>query len=245
MRAAIVSDIHSNLAALEATLADIDARSGVGELWNLGDIIGYGPDPVDCIRLIRKRASLSIVGNHDLAAIGSISTDDFNPHARAACLWNGKQLSGEDIAYLKALPQKLGRSEFTFVHGSPRAPVWEYIVDSTVATANFEHFDTRFCLVGHSHVPFVAAEPQSLLLGEMSEFPLGRPVQLGARRLIINPGSVGQPRNNDPRASYAIYDSEKKTVQRFCVQYDIEKTQKKMRLAGLPTSLIDRLSLGV
>ena len=155
MRYAIIADIHSNLAAFTAVLIDIEHRGEVDELWCLGDIVGYGPDPHQCIELLRQLNHICVAGNHDWAAIDKISTSDFNPEAAAACHWTRQQLSPGDIDYLGSLPLVIEKDDFTLVHGSPREPVWEYLLSTSSARENFAYFQSRFCLVGHSHVPMV------------------------------------------------------------------------------------------
>ncbi len=240
MRHAILADVHGNLAAFQAVLHDIEERGGAEEMWCLGDIVGYGPDPSACIALLRKYEHLCVAGNHDWAAIGKVDISDFNPEAAAACLWTGRQLSEDDVRFLDSLPRTLSCGVFTIVHGSPREPIWEYVLSTQSAQANFRFFDTRYCLIGHSHVPLVfELVGESCLLRE-----LPAELELGENRLIINPGGVGQPRDGDPRAAYAIYDDEGDKVYHYRVPYDIEATQKRMVEYGLPKFLVTRLSYG-
>ncbi len=243
MRCAIIADIHANLAALVAVLADISAREGVTEIWCLGDVVGYGPDPHKCIELLRKCNHVCIAGNHDWAAVGKIDTAEFNPDAAAACKWTAKQLTPGDIEYLKRLPLTLEKGDFTLAHGSPREPIWEYILSTSAARENFSFFKTPFCLVGHSHVPMVFKEEDGSC--SFSQFSPSIGLALGKSRLIINPGSVGQPRDKEPRASYALYDSESNMVRLYRVPYDIKATQEKMMREGLPMRLVERLSYGI
>jgi len=240
MRYAVLADIHSNLAAFQAVLDDIEGRGGVEEIWCLGDVIGYGPDPRECIALLRSYNHLCVAGNHDWAAIEKVDISDFNPDAAAACLWTGTQLSEDDAAYIENLPLILTRGDFTIVHGSPREPTWEYVVSAPSALANFRVFDTRYCLVGHSHVPAVFELVEETCLAR--ELPAE--LDLGENRLIVNPGGVGQPRDGDPRAAYAIYDEAQGVVYHYRVAYDIEATQRKMVECGLPRFLVTRLSIG-
>lgn len=242
MRALIVADIHSNLEAFEAVIRDAEARGGFDQVWSLGDLVGYGPDPGPCIELMQQYEHRGVAGNHDLAAIGRLSLEAFNVYAAEANRWTSLQLSREHAAYLARLPLKLEVDEFTLVHGSPRDPIWEYVISVPSAVASFLHFDTYWCLVGHSHIPFVCrpAEKGAVFL----EFPLDTPVTLGTERLIINPGGVGQPRDGDPRAAYAIYDSSIEAVSHHRVEYDIPATQLKMVRRGLPKFLADRLAEG-
>jgi predicted phosphodiesterase len=244
MRYAIISDIHSNLAAFQAVLRDIEAGGGVQRIWCLGDIVGYGPDPKECIDLLRQYDHICVAGNHDWGAIGKIDIEDFNPEAAFACRWNGQQLDEHDVAYLAGLPLTVSEGDFTLAHGSPREPIWEYLVSTYSAKVSFDYFNSNFCLVGHSHVPLVFE-----LVEESGECLLHQPVagevlNLGERRLIINPGGVGQPRDGDPRASYAIYDSERNVIRHHRVPYEISLTQQRMIERGLPRRLATRLSYG-
>ena len=242
MRALIVSDIHSNLEAFQSVIEDGQSRGGFDQVWSLGDMVGYGPDPGECLDLLGRYDHVAVAGNHDLASIGRLSLEAFNPHAAAANRWTATQLTEDQIAYLGGLSLKLELDEFTMVHGSPRDPIWEYVVSVGSAVASFLHLDTYWCLVGHSHIPFICrpAEDGAVFLA----FPLDTSITLGTDRLIINPGGVGQPRDGDPRASYAIYDSEARAVLHHRVEYDIATTQEKMRWHGLPEFLIDRLAEG-
>lgn len=211
-------------------------------MWCLGDVVGYGPDPHECIQLLRQFEPVCVAGNHDWAAIGRVDTADFNPVAAQACRWTAQQLTPEDIDYLQKLPLELCQDDFTLVHGSPREPVWEYLMSREAAQDNFACFETTYCLVGHSHVPLVFELVGSSVVYRM--FPDEGSLRLGENRLFINPGGVGQPRDGDPRASYAVYDANTKTVYHYRVEYDILTTQKRMKERGLPLSLIMRLSQG-
>ncbi len=244
MRYAILADIHANLTAFTAVLDDIEHRGGVGEIWCLGDVVGYGPDPHQCIELLRQCNHVCVAGNHDWAAIGKIDTSYFNPDAAAACHWTAQQLSLEDIQYLEGLPLVIERDDFTLVHGSPREPVWEYLLSTASAWESFDYFQSKFCLIGHSHVPLVFrhCEPGHCSLSQFSP-DIG--LVLGENRLIINPGGVGQPRDGDPRASYVIYDSETGTIKLHRVSYDIKTTQARMVEHNLPIRLVARLSHGM
>jgi len=244
MRYAIIADIHANLSAFTAVLDDIEQRGEVEELWCLGDVVGYGPDPHQCIELLRKHKHVCIAGNHDLAAIGKVNVSEFNPDAAVVCQWTAQQLTPEDIDYLGGLPLVMEKDEFTLVHGSPREPVWEYLLSISNARENFAHFQSQYCLVGHSHRPVVFKRGEG---GACSFIPFlpGVGLVLGKKRLIINPGGVGQPRDGDPRASYAIYDAEAKMVRLHRVPYDIDITQNRMVKHNLPMRLVARLSRGL
>jgi len=244
MRYAIIADIHANLAAFMAVLVDIERRGEADEVWCLGDIVGYGPEPHQCIELLRQTNHICVAGNHDLAAIGEVDTFEFNPDAAAACQWTARQLTTQDIAYLKKLPLVTEKGDFTLVHGSPRQPSWEYILSISAAKENFAYFKSKFCLVSHSHVPLIFRYTKTGSCS-FSQFSTNKELALGEERLIINPGAVGQPRDGDPRASYAIYDSETRKVNLYRVPYDIAATQAKMVEQRLPIRLVARLSHGV
>ncbi|MFH1559834.1 MAG: metallophosphoesterase family protein [Chloroflexota bacterium] len=200
MRIVVLADIHSNMEALSAVLADAREDGPVDEVWCLGDIVGYGPDPVACIDAILGMNHVSVAGNHDLASAGKVSLADFNPYAAATFRWTASQLSPVQILHMANLPLRIERYPFTLVHGSPRDPIWEYLLSLDEAQACFDHFTTPYCLVGHSHIPSIFRHGK-----EAVKMPLGTLFPLGKERLIINPGSIGQPRDGDPRASYAIY----------------------------------------
>ena len=242
MRIAILADIHGNLEALSAVLADAQKRDAADSVWCLGDTVGYGPDPRACIDTLLGTSPVAVAGNHDWAIVGKVSLREFNPYAALACRWTLAQLSPAHIDYLVNLPLQVERGPFTLVHGSPRDPIWEYLVSLTSARACFQHLSTPYCLVGHSHVPFMCREGQGT--PEMVELPGNTTIPLGEERLIVNPGSVGQPRDGDPRASYAIYHQEESSLEIRRVSYDLRATQRKMRLAGLPEPLAERLQYG-
>ncbi len=244
MRYAIISDIHANLAAFTAVLDDIECQGGVEKVWCLGDVVGYGPEPHECIELLRQTNHACVAGNHDWAAIGKLDTAEFNPDAAAACHWTAQQLSQTDVDYLGSLPIFIREGDFTLVHGSPREPMWEYLISTSLAKENFAYFKSQFCLVGHSHVPLVFSHNESGT-GSSSQFLTNMGLALGKDRLIINPGGVGQPRDDDPRAAYVIYDSETNLIKLYRVPYDIRSTQDKMIRHGLPIRLVTRLSYGM
>lgn len=254
MRCAILSDIHANLDALAAVLTD---AGEVDEIWCLGDIVGYGPQPNECVAALRERGAICVAGNHDWAAIGKMDTSDFNPEASEAALWTGGQLSESHRAYIEALPEQVtvgAMHEFTLVHGSPRDPVWEYLTHLSIARLNFDYFQTPYCLVGHTHVPLIFQRPlpdESLSAFRTLVPEPNRPIELGQYRLIVNPGSVGQPRDGNPDAAYMLYErgegrsaSAAGTLTLRRVAYPIAEVQKKMRDAGLPQRLILRLTYG-
>lgn len=247
MRYAILADIHSNLVAFQAVLRDIESKGGIDEIWCLGDVVGYGPEPHACIELLCQYKHICVAGNHDWAAISKLDISDFNPYAAQAILWTRQQLAAGDMNYLQGLPQRIKRGDFTLVHGSPRHPIWEYLEPGWLSTKdvedNFNQFDTKFCLVGHSHKPIVFQQ-DSLKHYSVTKIPSEIRLSFESKRLIINPGGVGQPRDGDPRASYAIYDGEAQMVYYYRVNYDISATQQKMMEYNLPSPLTERLSYG-
>jgi diadenosine tetraphosphatase ApaH/serine/threonine PP2A family protein phosphatase len=343
MRYAILSDIHGNDDALQAVLADINAfineqRAPLDAIWCLGDIVGYGPEPSACVRRVREYCDACIAGNHDWAALGKIDLEDFSDVAAESAEWTGAQLSTEERIYLRSLPETTTLGDFTLAHGSPLNPIWEYLTSSDLAAPSFDAFTTRFCLVGHTHLPTIflyptaeaelptfrgsspgwRAEPTptapargdaasmakmasvasaasaasvtsvsnvaaagryDLVVMETDGETDARNPTLSARKLaatlapaapdepmrlrcehvtpvpglwvlphgyraIVNPGSVGQPRDGDPRASYLIYDDEIGFEFRR-VAYDITNTQRKMRASGLSPRMARRLAHGV
>jgi predicted phosphodiesterase len=243
MRCAIIGDIHANLAAFRAVLNDLEKKGGFDKIWCLGDTVGYGPEPHACIELLKRYSHICVAGNHDWAAIGTIDTSDFNEDAALANKWTGGQLVTSDKTYIDSLQLKVVDNNFTFVHGSPREPIWEYLLSIKSASDNFDFFETTVCLVGHSHIPLVFENNDGKVT--LQELDHGTEVHLGKNRLIINPGSVGQPRDHDPRASYAIYDDKSETIYHYRIEYDIKATQKQMVESGLPEFLIQRLNNGL
>ena len=243
MRCLVVADVHSNLEALRAVIAHAEADGGFERVLCLGDVVGYGPDPGECLALLRSYPHAAVAGNHDLAAVGDLSVETFNPAARAAALWTRRMLTPDEQAYLRSNPLRCEEAETTLVHGTPREPVWEYflpwLMPPPVRDQCFRLFDTPLCLLGHSHLPFACDES-----GAVTPLQPGAGIALDGARLIVNPGSVGQPRDGDPRAACAVYDTEARALTHHRVEYDIERTQRKMAAAGLPDSLAARLSFG-
>ncbi|HTY81519.1 MAG TPA: metallophosphoesterase family protein [Dehalococcoidales bacterium] len=242
MRYAFIADIHGNLAALQAVLEDIDIKGGVDEIWCLGDIVGYGPQPRECIELVKKHCSLCVAGNHDLAVAGKLELSWFNPAAAEAAQWTMGVLNPVDVRYLEDLPLRLEKDDFTIVHGSPSDPVLEYIISVGIAEKNFAHFKSKFCVVGHSHIP--AAYKEEPGAADSIHLMEGVGLVLHTHRMIVNPGAVGQPRDGDPRASWALYESEGLMLRLHRVEYDIKATQDKMMEARLPVMLVSRLEQG-
>jgi diadenosine tetraphosphatase ApaH/serine/threonine PP2A family protein phosphatase len=242
MRIAVVADVHANLEAFSAVLRHAREDGPVDEVWSLGDIVGYGPDPTACIALLHTLPHIAIAGNHDYAATGVIGTEEFNPFAQEAARWTSTRLTLEDQLWLSNLSAVHIEGEFTLAHGSLIDPVWDYLVSTEGASAHLGHQTTPYGLVGHSHLPQVFTEGQTGLRGAAIED--GGDVALGRRRFVANPGSVGQPRDGDPRAAYSLLDTEKRQLSFHRVPYEIEVTQAKMRAVGLPEYLADRLAEG-
>jgi len=228
--------------ALQAVLEDVERRGGFDEVWCLGDVVGYGAEPEACIDLLYRHTVTAVAGNHDRGALGQVDLRLFNGEAAIAGLWTARRLSPHHVERLARLPETIVREPFTLVHGSLRAPVWEYLLSSEAALATLRLLTTPYCLVGHSHVPFVCRDTKRGC--DFKRWPEDEPLALGPERLILNPGSVGQPRDGDPRSSYALYDSDANTIAHHRVEYDIPAAQGKIRLAGLPKWLAERLSLG-
>lgn len=242
MRVLILSDIHANLSAFQAVLADALGQWDI--IWCLGDLVGYGPDPNECVALLREHDHISLSGNHDWAVLGKLDIQNFNREAQIAIRWTRQAISSETHNYLNGLPPSLVHPPFTLAHASPRQPVWEYILDAYVAAINFDHFETPYCLVGHTHVPVIFAEAEDYHVTlQKPEYDVPRFLQ--EQRLIINPGSVGQPRDSDPRAAYSLLDTEQNSWLHKRVEYPVAVTQEKMREYGIPSRLIRRLEFGL
>ncbi len=242
MRILIISDIHANLTAFETVLND--AKGDWEYVWCLGDVVGYGPDPNECVELLRTLPHLCLAGNHDWAALGRLDIRTFNPDARKAVSWTRETLTPNNIAYLDALPTTFVIGNYTLAHGSPREPVWEYILEPLIAALNFPHFETPYCLVGHTHQPVIYEQ-----LNEDGDTAAIAPAYrqtrpLNGRRQIINPGSVGQPRDANPDAAYALLDVEKNTWEHRRIPYNVAAVQERMRNFGMPDRLITRLEHG-
>jgi diadenosine tetraphosphatase ApaH/serine/threonine PP2A family protein phosphatase len=242
MRVAVISDIHSNLPALQAVLADVD-REAPDELWCLGDIVGYGPHPNECVDLVRDRAALSLCGNHDLAVIGTIDITDFTGDAGAAARWTTAELGEPQAQWLRGLRPSAEREGFELFHGSPRDPVWDYVLTEQVALISILETAAPLVLVGHSHVAMALGWDGDALTGGLA--PDGTEVETAGRRWLVNPGSVGQPRDGDPRAAWALIDDAAGESAFRRVPYPIEKTQAEIRERGLPDGLAQRLTHGI
>ena len=240
MRYAVLSDIHGNLEALRAVLAD--AADHADDVLCLGDVVGYGADPGACVELVGARAQAVVAGNHEHAVIGALDMTWFNRYARAAAEWTRERLDADCAAYLRALPLTAGVEDATLVHASPRQPdEWAYLVSEDDGLAAFEAFATRLCFVGHSHVP--AAWSLGSSGPEYTRGDVEITLDAG-RRYIVNVGSVGQPRDHDPRAAYAVWDLDARRVSLRRVAYDIAAARAKIAAARLPQFLSDRLAAG-
>ena len=242
MRILVISDIHANYTALEAVLKDAGT---VDETWCLGDMVGYGPDPNAVVEEIRVIPNLTcILGNHDMAVIGKIPMEAFNGDARRALEYHEKVLSASNMDFLRAVPHNLKvRGEVSIVHGSPRDSVWEYILNTLSARLNFDHFTTPWCFVGHSHLQCMFQLDTNNDRVSLSPIRAGEHYMLRPRA-IINPGSVGQPRDRDPRAAYAIYDTDGHIWEPRRVEYNIPEVQQRIREAHLPEKHAIRLAEG-
>lgn len=238
----VISDVHSNFTALQAVVRDAGT---VDETWCLGDLIGYGPDPNQVVELVRRLSHLTcVLGNHDAALLHRMEFEAFNGDARRSLIWTDGVLTKDNLDFLRTLPEGAQtRGRVTLVHGSPRDPTWEYVNDTLAARPNFSHFDTPFCFVGHTHVPAIFALDEKADRVVPGRTKIGEPFTLTARA-IVNPGSVGQPRDRDPRAAYAIYDSHQGTWEARRVQYDFSQVQQRIRDAGLPSRHALRLAEG-
>ena len=247
-RIGVIGDLHANLPALEAVLAD----GGKCDSWLcIGDTVGYGPFPNECVDMVRGLGALAVVGNHDLGSMGKIDLSSFNAHAREACRWTGSVLEDSARACLDSLESKLNGEKWMIVHASPRDPVWEYVLSKAQAYSNFLEFPRKLCFHGHTHAPAVfrwsveAQEADDFTSVEVNIPVDGSEIEVDEdHRFLVNVGSVGQPRDGDRRSCYVIYDESRQLLEYHRVSYRIEEIQKRMAEVGLPAFLIDRLSDG-
>lgn len=243
MRACVVSDIHGNLHAFEAVLEAV-AGEGPDELWCLGDLVGYGPRPSECTLLAAERADVCLVGNHDLGVLGTIDLDLFTPDAAETARWTASRLEPDARAYLESLAPQADRADVGLFHASPRDPVWEYVMTAEAAAGSLIAATHALTLVGHSHLALQFSLSGSVLDGGLA--PDGTVLALDrAERRLLNPGSVGQPRDGDPRAAYLVLDLDAGRATFRRVAYPVERTQAEIREHGLPESLAARLEHGV
>jgi predicted phosphodiesterase len=241
MRVLIITDIHANLIALESVLKD---AKNIEAVWCLGDVVGYGPNPNECIALLKEQPNLEcLVGNHDAASLGLMDLSTFNTEAKQSVEWTQSQLTSESIQFLESLGEMKVIGNVTIVHGSPRQPVYEYLINVKGAKENFDYFDTDYCFVGHTHLPTLFHMNNVNKRVKLTIPSLNGETKL-LSRTIINPGSVGQPRDRDPRASYAIFDTNDHLWEYNRIEYNIEGTQKRMKAVKLPERHIFRLEGG-
>ena len=246
MRIAVLSDVHSNLHALEAVLAEVDAGA-FDAIWFLGDLVGYGPRPNECAALLQERAAICLAGNHDLVVLGKIPIGAFAGEAAAAAAWTQTVLDEFARSFLDSLEPQATAAGAELFHGSPRDAVWDYVLTEVAARASFALTEAPLVLVGHSHVALEISNGDPLRGGQA---PAGTKLELGRVRRLLNPGSVGQPRDGDPRAAWLELDDAAidegtgwATFRR--TEYPVERTQAEMRAAGLPEALALRLEHGV
>jgi diadenosine tetraphosphatase ApaH/serine/threonine PP2A family protein phosphatase len=240
VRVAVLSDIHANLVALDAVLAAIGT---IDAIWHLGDVVGYGPDPDGVVERLQAVGAVGVAGNHDLAAVGGPEIEWFNPDARSAMEWTRGRIGTSTRTWLAALPTTRTEEGVTLVHGSPRDPVWEYVTSLPVARTNLAALETPIGLHGHTHLPMAWTERddriESVAPGD------GGTVQHDGGRALLNPGSVGQPRDGDPNASWLELDTATGLARWRRVGYDIDAVRSAMADVGLPRRLGDRLPLGL
>jgi len=246
MRVALLSDVHSNLAALEAVI-EAAHKAGAEAVWHMGDLVGYGPDPDAVVAVMQAEGAECVMGNHDAAALGLMPITDFNDMAKEAVLWTAARISEATRVFLSALPQTRSDGRYTCCHGTLRDPLWEYLDTYDAARAHFDAQTTLCSIVGHTHRQIL------LTRGESGEIEALTPEDGGvyavagadtATRYCINPGGAGQPRDGDPRSCYALLDTSAGSVSFHRVAYDIATTQRRIREAGLPEALAERLSIG-
>ncbi len=241
MRVAVISDVHANEQSLIAVLEEIDAWAP-DSIWCLGDTVGYGPDPNHCCELVSERADVSLIGNHDLVALGMLDVEDFNEEAAAAALWTRSALEERWRLYLSALQPSAVADGAELFHASARDPVWEYVLSAETAYFSLLATTAPLVLVGHSHVALAIGLGDAELHGDLA--PAGTEIELDGRWLL-NPGSVGQPRDGDARAAWLELDTGEGYARFHRVAYPIERTQARMREYGLPESLVERLAHGI
>ncbi|MCJ7585787.1 MAG: metallophosphatase family protein [Anaerolineales bacterium] len=241
-RILVISDIHANLTALEAVLAD---AGEVDETWCLGDLVGYGPDPNECIHRIRSLPKLTcLIGNHDTAAIGNLALVSFNHDARRSLVWHKETVTKKNLTFLTGLPSDVVVcGEVSLAHGSPRDPIWEYVMNALTARINLGFFSTPWCFIGHSHMQVVFQQCARRDSVDIVVLPPGEGYEL-TERAILNPGSVGQPRDRNPRAAYALFYPEKNIWEPRRVEYDIQAVKTRILEAGLPPRHAERLAGG-
>jgi len=246
MRVAAITDIHANLPALEAVLEAIDS-SEAEEIWCLGDVVGYGAEPDECTDLVRERCALCLVGNHDLAVLGSLEIGAFSEAAAAGVAWTRERVAERTLELLRGLEPSGSREGIALSHASPRDPIWEYVLSTEQADACLDAQPERIGLIGHSHVALFFVRPADLDGGETQGAQTGDDTLLDLSRgsWLVNPGSVGQPRDGDPRAAWLEIDTATHTGRFHRVPYDVERAAASIVAAGLPRRLADRLRVGL
>lgn len=243
MRILVISDIHANYTAFEAVL-----KHSQGEwdfVWCLGDVVGYGPDPNECVERLKELPQLCLAGNHDWAALNRLNARAFNPDARRAVEWTQDTLTTANTRFLEHLPVTFVIGEYTLVHASPREPIWEYILEPSIAALNFPHFETPYCFVGHTHQPVIYTADDNEGAAQSALPQYNEPYALNGRRQIINPGSIGQPRDQNPDAAYGILDMTSGIFEHRRIPYNIAEVQSRMIDHRLPERLITRLEHGL
>jgi predicted phosphodiesterase len=241
MRIALLSDVHGNLPAFEAVLADVDA-TGVDEIWCLGDLVGYGAQPDGCVELARERCDLCLAGNHDLVVTGDIDIADFSSSAAAAARWTQETIGEDALAFLRGLRPTADGRAIGLYHASPRDPVWEYVLSSWQADECMNLMESRVGAVGHSHVALWFHRSAGQVEGAPAAAGLKRDLRDG--EWLLNPGGVGQPRDGDPRAAWLLLDTEEWNAQWRRIEYPIDEAAAAIQKAGLPRALADRLYSG-
>lgn len=241
MRVAVISDIHANYHALEAVLAAIDLEQA-DEIWCLGDLVGYGPQPNRCCTAVAGRATICLAGNHDLAVLGTLSIDTFTPDAAEAARWSADVLADDARTYLEGLLPLLRRKDVELYHASPRDPIWDYVLTEEAVFDSLALTTAPLVLVGHTHIPLALTVTDDVVTGGLA--PAGTEVELGERRWLLNPGSVGQPRDGDPRAAWLMLDLNTRLASFRRTEYPVERTQEEIASFGLPPALAARLALG-
>jgi predicted phosphodiesterase len=240
-RIAILSDVHGNLPAFGAVIADARAI-GVDAVWCLGDLVGYGASPDECVALAQKECDIVLGGNHDLAVAGRIELADFSPAAATAARWTRDNASAETLAWLEALAPAHEDERIGLYHGSPADPIWEYVLSTDQAEQSFDAMGPRIGAIGHSHVALRFTRQNGELFGEQT--PAGTERDLADGEWLVNPGSVGQPRDRDPRAAWLLVDIDRWTASWRRVEYPIDEAAKAIAEADLPRHLADRLFIG-
>jgi diadenosine tetraphosphatase ApaH/serine/threonine PP2A family protein phosphatase len=246
MRVAAITDIHANLPALEAVLSAVD-ETQVDEIWCLGDVVGYGAEPDECADLVRERCSICLVGNHDLAVLGALDIGAFSEAAAAGVAWTRENVAERTLAMLRELDAAGEREGIALFHASPRDPVWEYVLSAEQADACLDVQQQRIALIGHSHVSLFFARPTGEERGEEirgAQSSDGTLLDLAADKWLINPGSVGQPRDGDPRAAWLELDTSAQSARFHRIGYDVERAAASISAAGLPRRLAERLHVG-